>query len=155
MSISVFAQVCWGPPAIGDMKSAGWHLHMKWGALLERSPELREHKFCFRERHSKFQGYYKKKKSSFKSVISVHFFFVVDFLFIWRDTFIVCMLHPLVTIITRKLTLLVLMKGPSPKGMRKTQTWLETREKTVQSLSCSLKDDWNNSMWFIQTATLW
>ena len=44
---------------------------------------------------------------------------------------------------------------PSPEGVRETLAWLETHEKTDQSPSCSLKDDWNNSIWLIQTASLW
>lgn len=46
MSIRILVPVSWAPPTAGDMKWAGWHLHTRRAALLERSPERREH-MCF------------------------------------------------------------------------------------------------------------
>ena len=43
---------------------------------------------------------------------------------------------------------------PSPEGVRETQEQSETHEKTAQSPSCCLKDDWDNTIWLIQTVPL-
>ena len=40
---------------------------------------------------------------------------------------------------------------PSPGGVGETLTQSEIHMKVAQSPSCSLKDDWSNSIWFVQS----